>query len=73
MIEDVERFAQNFSRVPLAKTDALGKSHVHINCALRLKRITADDINAFTAVGTVDPTAQGLDGYRGDVAGDRIR
>src|SRR5882762_4453095 len=73
MVENVESFPKSFDGVVLAKLDALGKAQVHVDGALHLERIAADDVDAFAAVGAVDATAERSVGDGGNVAGDGIR
>ncbi len=73
MVENVESFPESFDGVVVAKLDALGKAQVHVDGALHLEGIAADDVDAFAAVGAVDATTERSVGDGGNVAGDGIR
>jgi hypothetical protein len=54
VVEDVERFAERFDGVVLAKLDALREPQIHIDGSFHLEGIASNDVDAFPAVGTVD-------------------
>src|SRR3981081_2975924 len=58
MVENVESFPESFDGVVVAKLDALGKAQIHVDGALHLECIAADDVDAFAAVGAVDATTE---------------
>src|SRR6266849_6291815 len=72
VVEEVEGLAENLGAVPVTEANLLGEAQVHIDGALHLEGIAADEVDALAAIGTVHTPTERLGGDGGDVAGDGV-
>ncbi len=72
MVEEIERLAENLGTVTVAEANFLGEAQVHVDSALHLEGIAADDVDALATIGTVHPPTERLGANCGDVARDRV-
>jgi hypothetical protein len=54
VVEEIECLAKDFGAVMITEADLLGDAEVHVNGTLHLEGVTADDVNALAAIGTID-------------------